>query len=163
MLKHSKCPLREKVLWQYSTALTETDAWPLESFAPKVSIQHLLQRLKSFEYKDPHHDEHYTHMRCGHNFKRVVENAIDATERLFDGLCLGKQIFNVDIDSVTNEKSGCRNGTSNTDEEKEYWERKDKRLQWGSGCRIRHQEPTHYYSTMVRKEKRVIFALEWQL
>lgn len=55
------------------------------------------------------------------------------------------------------------NGTSTTDEDKEYWDYNDGCVDWSEGCRIDHEEPTHYYSIMRRREKRVIFTFEPKL
>lgn len=66
------------------------------------------------------------------------------------------------FDFTTNDMSDCRNGTSKTDEDKEYRNVRDEYLDWSEGCRVHHVAPTHYYFTMLRKEKRVIFALEPQ-
>lgn len=38
MLEYALCPLREKSLWEYFSALSKTKSWPLESYAPKTSM-----------------------------------------------------------------------------------------------------------------------------
>ena len=49
MLAEATCPYREKVLWQYFKALTETGAWPIESGPGKCGMRVLLDKLAAFE------------------------------------------------------------------------------------------------------------------
>lgn len=56
MLKRATCPLKKDVLWAYFSALSETEAWPIESAAKGASVHTLLGRLRAkFKYLDPHH------------------------------------------------------------------------------------------------------------
>lgn len=92
LLEEVRCPLRETVLWRYFAALNKTRSWPLERYMSKESINGLLHNLEYFEYNDPH-SERCSWPKCGCNFKRVVENAIDETAQLFNGLCLGEPLL----------------------------------------------------------------------
>lgn len=93
MLASATCSYREKVLWQYFKALTETRAWPIESAAGKCGMRILLDRLKNFEYWDPHEEGSCKDPYCsrGMEFTVSVEAAIKETEEYFKGLCLGQQ------------------------------------------------------------------------
>lgn len=93
MLAGATCPYREKVLWQYFKALTETEAWPIESAAGKCGMRVLLDKLRGFEYWDPHDEGSCKDARCsrGREFTVCVERAVRETEEYFKGLCLGKQ------------------------------------------------------------------------
>ena len=97
MLEYALCPLREKSLWEYFSALCKTKSWPLESYAPKTSMNRLLKNLKAFEYEDPHLGEKCAYSFCGQDFKQVVDAAIVVTEKTFDGLCLGERLVRAPI------------------------------------------------------------------
>ena len=92
MLTKVRCPLKKDILWEYFTALNETGSWPLERYMTKESICGLLSNLEFFEYHDPHSGRHCNWPKCGQDFKRVVNRAIDETARLFNGLCLGESL-----------------------------------------------------------------------
>lgn len=91
LLEKVRCPLKKDILWEYFSALNKTKSWPLERYMARESISGLLHNLEYFEYNDPH-SERCNYPHCGCNFKRIVDNAIDETAQLFDGLCLGEPL-----------------------------------------------------------------------
>jgi hypothetical protein len=45
------------------------------------------------------------------------------------------------------------NGTSATNADKESWKHYEKHHDWSEGCRIAHEEPTYYHSTIMRRRE----------
>lgn len=86
LLKHDKCDCKEKVLYAYEKALTDTGAWPLETAYVRQSMYGILRKLRSFpDGKEP---TSRGHAYCSFNFASTVENAVSETSNYFDGLCL---------------------------------------------------------------------------
>lgn len=78
--------------------------------------------------------------RCDSDWKFVVEDARETTETYFDGLCLDC------MDSTKNVRPGG-------DGDDDYWVYNQRRDRYDEGCRVKHGEPTWYFSFMGRREK----------
>lgn len=70
----------------------------------------------------------------------MVNAAVVNTREYFDGLCL-------DCMDRSKSKTG--------DEDSDYWRHHQlQEGEWDHGCRVRHGEPTWYFSFLGRNEKR---------
>lgn len=107
----------------------------MEKMAAKKSIDDLIDRLdKDFDY----HAKDSACASCRMDFCSHVENVADRVRRYFDGLCL-------DCLDRSKPKTG--------DRDNDYWHHNDLRDEkWDHRCRIKHGEPTWYFSYMGRKE-----------
>lgn len=140
-LLDAKCDCKEITLFGFEKTLWDLNVWPLEKYAQKKSISALLDNLNSFNYKPL---SEVCIKYCRQNFNHLVLSTRSRVESYFQGLCM-------DCMNHTNLKSG--------DTDADYWDHnnydpEDKFLD----CRIRHKEPTWYFSFMGRREERDQFV-----
>ena len=110
--------------------------WPLEQTAQKTSISGILSRLESFSYEA-------SSEACGvcrFNYNGHVAESRAKVESYFDGLCLDCM-----------DRSQPKSGNIDMD----YW-RHDRlsESEYIAGFRIKHKQPTWYFSFMGRQEER---------
>lgn len=157
--QQNQCQYKEKVLWAYLKALEQTAVWPSERVSHKLSIDSILSALRRFEYTDPHPGGTKTCFTCKGNFKKDVQAAIERTRAYFDGLCLGKYSLPISYCNFADVYvADCMNSAKTGDKDKDYWKylsatQKMKFARgfsgrWDEGCRVRHDEPTWYFSFM---------------
>ena len=107
-------------------------------------METILKRLDMFAYM--YGPEKTPCSECQLNYRTRVELAQSNTENYFDGLCL-------DCMDRSNTKTG------NAD--KDYWEHHKLKVgKWDRGCRVKHQQPTWYFSFMGRREDMDAFRKE---
>lgn len=134
-LLHAKCKCKEKTLFQYVKALPNTKVWPLEPIWPKMGVGSILEHLVAFSYQPP---ESACHACRERDYERDVCQAIGIVLKYFDGLCL---------DCMDKSKA------KTADYDSDYWSHNSLDEDgWDRGCRVRHGEPTWYFSFMGRKE-----------
>lgn len=139
-LLNAKCHCKEKTLFQYIKALHSTGVWPLDRVWSKINVSEILDRLNQFSYKPP---ESACRIHCQKDYGEEVGKAISYIRKHFDGLCL---------DCMDKSKA------KTDDYDSDYWLHNSlNERQWDRGCRVKHGEPTWYFSFMGRKEDREQF------
>jgi len=138
-IKHllgTRCKCKAETLWGYEKALYDTGAWPLEEVGKGHSMHDIMNRLGKFKYKVA---ETACMFPCHQNFERIVEDAVTYTAQNFNGLCL-------DCMDRMKPKTGDRHD--------DYWRHNNFRDRdvWFKGCRIKHKQPTWYFSFMGSQE-----------
>ncbi|KAK3718302.1 hypothetical protein LTR37_005115 [Vermiconidia calcicola] len=139
LLESSRCSCKEHTLYAYQKSLTNTEAWPLEKKFSKNSITALHDKLEGFSHTALVPKMCYD---CRIDFGHVVHEAVRNTSSYFDGLCL-------DCMNTSKPKFG--------DADEDYWKHSRQGVSWDFNCRIRHGQPSWYFSFMGRKQK----MMEW--
>ena len=133
----SDCTCKEKTLFDYQKHLHDIGVRPLETVCLYNPMNRILNLLDNFKYK-PSPDACIT---CRRGYKSSVAKTQQDVRIYFDSLCL---------DCIDKTKPKI-----NDDVDADYWNHVDLGTdKWDSGCRIRHGEPTFYFSFMGRKEDR---------
>ena len=88
LLKRAKCGCKEKTLYAYELALSNTGVWPLETAFLRKSMNEILSKLGGFPR--PNTRVPYMCHDCSIDFGNTVRKAVEDTRGYFDGLCLGK-------------------------------------------------------------------------
>lgn len=110
------------------------------------SIQEMLERLSLFDaknmrsYTSPRTGKVGSCIPCNQSWGDIVLKAASTVSKYFDGLCLDCMDLSKDL-------------RSGGDRDDDYWMHNVLR-NWDRGCRIKHGEPTWYFSFMGRQEKR---------
>ena len=130
------CKCKGDTYWGYDKALQTTGIWPFEETS-RDSIHSLLQRLKTFKYKVA--DKNACIKNCRRNYDKTAQKARLRTEKYFDGLC---------IDCMNRTKPKLK------DHHADFWNYNNFHDEdgWFKGCRVRHKQPSWYYSFMGREE-----------
>ena len=77
---------------------------------------------------------------CRRDYNGPIEETVKFVRYYFDGLCL---------DCLDRSKPKSK------DPDMDYWRHNElKEHQWVTGCRVRHKQPSWYFSFMGRKEDR---------
>ena len=112
------------------------DVWPTEAAYRKLSMKDILVKLQNFSYEA----KSSACRDCRKDYKRIVSEVRHSVLTYFDGLCL---------DCLDKTKAKTR------DVDEDYWRHNDLGSnEWSKGCRIRHGEPTWYFSFLGRKEEK---------
>ncbi|KAL3477635.1 hypothetical protein BJX99DRAFT_225856 [Aspergillus californicus] len=155
IVEHAKCSCKETTVFDYLRELQRVKVWPLENTMKNASVNDLLHRCRLFKaanMRRPARGEKtgisgYSLPRscsCGNDWKGVVTRAANKVADNFNGMCL-------DCMSVT---ACLRQGR---DLDAEYWEH-DRMKKWDLKCRVKHGEPTWWFSFMGQREKRGLLA-----
>ncbi|RAH40447.1 uncharacterized protein BO95DRAFT_457380 [Aspergillus brunneoviolaceus CBS 621.78] len=137
-------PCCERTVFEFFRELQRIGVWPFEECMRHSSIDDLVFRMERFdaskmrEYTDPGTRKPVDCTHCGCNWEAAVAGAAKRVEGYFDGLCL---------DCMDNTKNLEKGG----DRDRDYWA-------YDVGCRIKHGEPTWYFSFMGRREKKGLIA-----
>ncbi|MCJ1381297.1 hypothetical protein MMC17_004407 [Xylographa soralifera] len=135
-LLDARCPCSAPTLKGYENALKMIGAWPIEREAVKYSMHALLEKLRMFVWRP---QEPICTQSCSRDYKGLVGNAREITKGYFDGLCL---------DCIDGSKP--RTGDIDLD----YWRHGNiSEREWFTGCRVRHRQPSWYFSFMGRPEQ----------
>lgn len=146
IVNNGECSCKELTTFEYLRELGRIEVWPLEDSMRNQSIQEMLERLSLFDEKNM---RSYTNPRtgkvgscnsCNQSWGEIVLRAASTVSKYFDGLCLDCMDLSKDL-------------RSGGDRDDDYWRHNELR-NWDSGCRIKHGEPTWYFSFMGRREKR---------
>ena len=139
-LLEAHCKCKGDSLWGYEKALFDTHVWPAESFTKNTSMDVLLKRLEDFKYK-PAAGACMT--SCHQDYEFIVRGALKFTATYFQGMCL---------DCMDRLKPKLRDG------HEDYWHHNNFSAERSPscfvGCRIKHRQPSWYYSFMGRQEHR---------
>ena len=136
LLRDAHCPCKAETVFSYQKALMFIDVWPLENVAFNTPMNEILNRLDGFAYTPQEH----ACDPCSKPLEYAVEAAESHTRDYFDGLCLDCM-----------DKHKAKTGDEDTD-----YVLHNKLRHWDLGCRVRHGEPSWYFSFMGRKEKKNI-------
>lgn len=130
-LKQS-CACKEKSLFSYNMALSKTGLWPIHD-QHKKSILDIINSPGFINFKCEIADG--TCNICKLRLLSTDISSILRTELIsyFNGLCLD-----------------CMKLTKTGDVHQDYWEH-DIHQEWGTYCRVSHEQPTWYFSFMGRK------------
>ncbi|GES57851.1 hypothetical protein ATEIFO6365_0002078600 [Aspergillus terreus] len=150
IMDFSFCGCKEYTVFYYLCELRRVNIWPMEEVSTRKSINTMLEWLNDFDEENMRKTMSSSAFgskalcyRCNRPWKQIVDAAIKKVRKYFDGLCLdcmGKsKRVRLDIDDV-------------------YWGHDEDRERYDEGCRVRHGEPTHYFSFMGRREKRGLIA-----
>lgn len=132
-LLRAPCHCKYTTLHGYMKALSDLGVWPLEKvWNKRYSIAEILEALRKFNWEP-------TTTGCNvcnsTSFTHTVLLAVEKTQSYLDGLCLD-----------------CMNQFKTRDDDEDYWLQHTKR-DYDGNCRIKHGEPTAYFSFMGRKNK----------
>ncbi|RFU31643.1 hypothetical protein B7463_g4689, partial [Scytalidium lignicola] len=149
----SQCDCKVQGLFEFEKALHATGVWPLEnkmSGRGKLSISEIIDGLEDFKYTQPEKSNGTitATATCSCSKSRVENKIKEAIKKVwgnFDGLCLD-----------------CIDNLKTDDIDKDYWqhvwpfddsddERRTER-KWDGKCRIKHDQPTWYFSWVARKQ-----------
>ena len=101
-----------------------------------MTVNNILDRFDNFSYT-PAANACST---CQQDYEGQVDRSTQFVREYFDGLCL---------DCMDKSKPKTK------DEDTDFWAHNELTLgSWDRGCRIKHGEPTWYFSFMGRKERR---------
>ncbi|KAK5124014.1 hypothetical protein LTR85_002211 [Meristemomyces frigidus] len=142
LLKRARCRCKANVLYAFEQGLANTGAWPLETAFLNNSVERVLKFLDNFPGPHTFIPQTCGARYCSFDFAYVVGNARMECKRYFDGLCL-------DCMNASNPKLN--------DADEDYWKHSKLGVHWDQGCRIRHQQPSWYFSFLGRRQKMV----EW--
>ena len=129
------CECKETTLFRYEKALYTIEVWPLERTCQKTPMMTILQRLNKFSFEA----KKDACVSCRMDYKKLVADAQTKTRSYFEGLCLD-----------------CMDKTKpvTEDADTDYWEHDSLReSDFVCHCRIKHHEPTWYFSFMGRREE----------
>jgi hypothetical protein len=127
------CSCSPHALKSFQVALSKTNIWPLHD-QHKKSVRAVLDSpgFKKWEPKIPDNACSGCISRLSSRVIMDVHNTISVD---FHGLCLD-----------------CMKMTKTGNEDDDYFEH-DLKKKWDSGCRIKHGQPTWYFSYMGRKSE----------
>ncbi|PYI16945.1 hypothetical protein BO99DRAFT_424316 [Aspergillus violaceofuscus CBS 115571] len=151
ILQVSSAPCCERTVFEFFRELQRISVWPFEDCMRHCSIDDLVFRMKRFDaskmrgYTDPETKKPVDCCFCEHDWKAVVAGAAKRVEAYFDGLCL---------DCMDLTKNLHKGG----DRDRDYWAYMLPRDRYDKDCRIKHGEPTWYFSFMGRREKKGLIA-----
>ena len=100
---------------------------------------------------------------CSFEFGEVVRKAVEKARSYFDGLCLGKlhQLPRARSNSVADGVIVDCISLSHpklADHDEDYWNHANLGVAWDDGCRVRHKQPSWYFSFMGRRQKMVTWT-----
>lgn len=140
----SNCSCKMEGYFAYGLALDKTRAWPLEENlqgTSQISIQTVLNRLKSFSYAPPNS----ICGLCTQNFKEtVVIPAIERVEQNFDGLCL-------DCMDTPQRKDWDFDHQSRSRRYRKVWCQDE-------NCRVYYRQPSFDFSKLAQKGDKNYFT-----
>ncbi|KAF2233705.1 hypothetical protein EV356DRAFT_193808 [Viridothelium virens] len=143
-LLDQSCPCKERVFFGYFKKMCDLEVLPFETTFKGTSISDMIWRAGHFDWTPPPDSCD----SCRRDYHRLIKLATTKAERYFDGMCL---------DCMDASKSKTKNGDRHSD----YW--MHNRLQsWDKGCRVRHGEPSWYFSFMGRKDDQVKMLREFR-
>ncbi|KAI9038241.1 BTB/POZ domain-containing protein [Aspergillus affinis] len=143
-----KCSCKERTVFNFLAELRRIQAWPLEDTMAKTSIETMLKRLKRFGSSRMNAHGPNTGMllcKCSRNWGQVVYDTVRRVRNYFDGLCLDCMKSSKDV-------------KYRRDGDIEYWGHHMSRKKYDAHCRIKHGEPTWWFSFMGRREKKELIA-----
>jgi len=131
----TKCECKKATLFAYEAALRKCHVMPLHENTRNTSINGLIVQMNDFGklFEKPNVECTYY---CNTDYAVRVESVQTEGRAYFDGLCL-------DCMDLSNLKTH--------DEDSDYWYHRTIEV-WDRGCRIRHGEPTWYFSFMGRRD-----------
>lgn len=146
------CKCKKEGLFEYESALLRTEAWPLMVTTRghnQMSVADILEALLLFQYKAPEGGCSF----CSQNFDSRVMKVRRGAEKQFDGLCL---------DCIKNPVRKDKLEFAVIEDGKKIFDR---------GCRVRHGQPTWWFSWLSsdqyadvhekeREERKRLAALE---
>ncbi|KAK2747833.1 hypothetical protein FQN55_004709 [Onygenales sp. PD_40] len=162
----AECSCKEETVFDYLRELQRIKVWPMEVNFRQKSICDMLGRLQMFNAANMRCNRSVPAaaagsdaegtvntprarrpcVECGRDWRAIVSKADTVTRNYFDGLCLD-----------------CMNETKNLrlqgDEDDDYWSHNSRRETYDDQCRIKHGQPTWYFSFMGRSEKRGQFEV----
>jgi hypothetical protein len=133
------CEHQDQVGMAYLRALKEIKVWPIEKSMRKGTADEIWTRLNQFQYTPAVSGCD----GCNINFKEHILVVQKSMSKFISGLCLDCVQL-----GATQEKhmvEEChRRGRHKRD-------CGTKSVRWDHGCRVRHNQPTWYYSTRAKK------------
>lgn len=143
--KISPCKCRSDTASGYIRALTRTNVWPLEDTWNKYPAEKILERLEDFKFtrQSP---------KCSYwdgDYNRLVNYVAEKVRKYCGGLCL--DCMSNSRDSVSKQTHYASRFGSDEMDHDAYWNHNTYKT-WGKGCRVKHDEPTWYFSFMGRRQ-----------
>ncbi|THW23788.1 hypothetical protein D6D23_05490 [Aureobasidium pullulans] len=133
-LMGASCECKENTLFAFQHALWMTHGFPVDHASQNNSITKILVNLAKFESP-----KIKTCLICHHEWDSIVWQARRAAWDRFDGLCL---------DCMDPDQPKFN------DKHEDYWRHLTYPMKWDRNCRIKHGEPTWYFSFMGRLDER---------
>ncbi len=139
-----------ETLYTYEQHLFTIGVWPMELVFLKESISQILTRLKAFSFepkarmcetcRHPSVSNAIFIFERAQNYKEHIKLVIKHVSEYFDGLCL-------DCLDRSQPKTGSTHSY--------YWRHASlNQKEWCKGCRVKHKQPTWYFSFMGRHDVR---------
>lgn len=139
LLDYNISSCRQKTVYEFLQELRRLKLFPsLELMAAKTSLNVIIDRLSEFGYEPERHPEEPCICKDAMGYGEVASIGEKHGE-YFDGLCL---------DCIAKPKK--KEHPQDSREFKLHAVTRD----WDRGCRVRHGEPTWYFSYHAREERR---------
>ncbi|KAK5684628.1 hypothetical protein LTR17_027177 [Elasticomyces elasticus] len=161
LLRFAKCQCKAEVLFAYEHMLTRHNVWPLETAFVNQSVDGILRKLELVPSGMRQPRTCGTRL-CSFDFGYTIAVVRAEMKKLFDGLCLGiipppifflstplTFLLNVDCMAASNPSP------SSADSDEAFWAKARNKYNssWDKDCRIRHQQPTWFFSFIGERSK----------
>jgi hypothetical protein len=135
--------------------------WPLEDSLAKASIKEILDRMLDFDGSKiqprpaiPSSGLSSTTAckYCTMDWEGIVVTARCNTSKYFDGLCMDCMATTKNM-RLSDRMATHKMMRLTLDDDYDYWHHNERRHDYSAGCRLKHGEPTWYFSFMGRRER----------
>ncbi|KAK4952040.1 hypothetical protein LTR10_009960 [Elasticomyces elasticus] len=140
LLRFAKCQCKAEVLFAYEHMLTRHNVWPLETAFVNQSVDGVLRKLELVPSGMRQPRTCGTRL-CSFDFGYTIAGVRAEMKKLFDGLCL--------------DCMATSNPASPEESDEPFWAKARNKYNssWDKDCRIRHQQPTWFFSFIGERSK----------
>ncbi|KAK5720166.1 hypothetical protein LTR15_007439 [Elasticomyces elasticus] len=140
LLRFAKCQCKAEVLFAYEHMLTRHNVWPLETAFVNQSVDGVLRKLELVPSGMRQPRTCGTRL-CSFDFGYTIASVRAEMKKLFDGLCL--------------DCMATSNPTNPEESDEAFWAKARNKYNssWDKDCRIRHQQPTWFFSFIGERSK----------
>ncbi|KAK5699159.1 hypothetical protein LTR17_023476 [Elasticomyces elasticus] len=140
LLRFAKCQCKAEVLFAYEHMLTRHNVWPLETAFVNQSVDGILRKLELVPSGMRQPRTCGTRL-CSFDFGYTIAAVRAEMKKLFDGLCL--------------DCMATSNPSPPEASDEPFWAKARNKYNssWDKDCRIRHQQPTWFFSFIGERSK----------